>query len=175
VPGLAVAPQNPTAAGEALFNAIVALLGTVEGFVFPSRVGFVPGAQVAFDGDQLTVNWLGMSVGVPGQESTRSVDPNQILLFYEFEINLLRQVRTLTGRGRTGGIPTPVELSDDALTLMADGPILLATVITLHLESAVVERRIPFKYGPLSALGPEGVLAGVRLPISFQAGVTELY
>ena len=160
------------AAGNALLAAVLAELEATEGWTAPSRVGFVPGAVLAFDGDQLTVNWLSLGQSQPGVGQQTAVHPAQVLLFYAFDVTLLRKVKTVTGQGKQGGIPTPEALAVDADTIMDDGTALLDALLAIHAGYTLVPPNVPFKYGDVNSVGPEGGLSGVRVQVAFQAGMS---
>ncbi|MDE1904833.1 MAG: hypothetical protein KGH75_00090 [Rhodospirillales bacterium] len=170
----AVEPLPIATAAHALLDAVLVQLNsaTVAGVPWqePTRVGFVPGALLAYDDDQLTVNWLTVPLGMPGHDVTESVTPFNVLLYYTFSITLVRKVHVVTGAGTQGGIPTTAQLDADAVAVSTDAALLLAAVQTIRSESLLVTYGTPFAYGPLTSVGPEGGLAGSRIAVEFQAG-----
>lgn len=162
------------AAGNALLDNIVQQM-TDGDVTLPTNQGLVPGALLAYDGEQLTINWLDITMGSPGVAESTSQSTYRLLFYYEFSISLLREIHVPTGEGSDGGIPTMTEMTDDFTMLVNDAEQLLAAAVAIHTQYLVVGPNIPFAYGPLSSLGPEGGLAGCRLPVNFQAGVSATY
>ena len=167
---------NPQAAGDALMAAVLAELTPVaedpsNGWSLPSRVGFVPGAMTAYDGDQLTLNWMDIQTGMPEADQNRPINPAELIFFYVFSFTFLRKVATQSGQGKQGGIPSTAQLARDAATTATDGPLLLGALVAIHAAGTIQPVNVPFQYGPISTVGPEGGLAGVRCQVRFQAGV----
>jgi hypothetical protein len=163
-------PINPKAAAHAVLAAYTAELDTLV--VLPLRQGIVPGGQLAYDGEQLTVTFVGVTRGQPNYPQTIAATPYTVLFFYEFEVVLLRKITTASGRGSHGGIPTAGELEsdfDDAIS--ADAQALFSASQAIHAGYRIVPSGVPFLYGPLNSVGPEGGLAGSRLTVSFEVGM----
>jgi hypothetical protein len=132
----------------------------------------VPGGLVAYDGEMLVCNWVGITRGMPGNAPTIGEHPLVTLLFYEYEVTFLRTVKGLTGSGPGGGIPTSPILQADYDKLANDAENLIGAVIQCQVDQQVVPIGIPFAYGPMSSIGPEGGLGGSRIAVSFQCGMS---
>lgn len=143
---------------------------TAQGVEMPSRVGLVPGGMVAFDGDQLTINLTGITRGFPGRPDGTALNPTLTKMFYDWDITLIRTVSTVSGQGPDGGIPTQEDLTADFDNLVPDAVALWNALIAIHVEALIVPINVDFMYGPMTTIGPEGDMAGVRMPVSFQAG-----
>lgn len=143
------------------------------GLVLPQRQGITPGGQLAFDGEQFTVTFIGLTRGQPAYPQTIAAQPTQVLWFYEFELVILRKMTVPTGRGTHGGIPSSAELAADFDDLTApDAMALIEASQAIHAGYLIVPPNVPFAYGPLNSIGPEGTLAGSRLNLNFQAGMS---
>ena len=167
---------NPDAAGNALLDAVVDLLQPLaddpeSGWAMPARVGYVPGAITAYDGEQLTLNWMDLQIGEPEADQNRPINPAELVFFYVFSFTMLRKVATQSGQGRQGGVPGTDRLATDATTIATDGSLLMQALVAIHAAGTIQPVNIPFQYGPVSTIGPEGALSGVRCQVRFQAGV----
>lgn len=140
----------------------------------PNRAGFVPGGLVAYDGPMFVVKWVGFQRGKPGEVMGLAESPWVLLMFYEFEVTWLRKVKGLSGNGPGGGIPSPAKQSADFLQLATDAEQLLSAIVTAQASEQIVRRNTPFSFGPMSSVGPEGELAGCRLDVAFQAGMSPI-
>jgi hypothetical protein len=158
---------NPTAAGWRLFNALKGqLIGL--GVDLPKRQGFLPGAQVVWDGESFTFALAGILRGMPGQVVEYSQPPQLTTLFYDFEVNLLRKT-PVPGSSRGTITPDQRKLTTNAETVADDAVALMNAIVAVHSDYLVVPPGIPFGYS-LMTVGPEGELVGVRLAVEFQAG-----
>lgn len=162
-----------------IVNAAKALLSNLEeqmvalGVTLPARTGTVPGNFVAWDDEQFVVSWGSLTRGQPeatDAPQARAQPPFLTILYYEFHLTLLRKVSHLSGTGK-GGIPSITKLGADFDKLAGDAEALLVALMTIHSKGLVVAPRIPFWYGPIEPIGPEGALGGVICPVAFQAGV----
>jgi hypothetical protein len=160
---------DPAVAGNVLFSAYVAQL-ELQGVTLPARQGMVPGGLIAYDDAMIAGNMVGITRGMPAQQVSIAQHPIQTLLYYEFSITLLRKVAAVTGIGRQGGIPPASKLADEFVMIAQDAGEMIAAAVQLQVNQAVVPIGIPFAYGPVDAVGPEGELAGNRISFQFQAG-----
>jgi hypothetical protein len=163
---------DAAAAGEALLATVVAGLSARD-VAIPDRTGLVPGDAVPWDCDQLVVNFMGLSRGQPAlvdQTQTGALLPSQTIVHYEFRITLLRKVATISGRGNPPKLPSIDTLSADFATIAGDARDLALTMIWIHQSYLMVPPSVPFAWGPVAPIGPEGALAGVVCPVSFMAG-----
>ena len=171
-------PVNVLAAAEALLTTFVTTIDSIaeatswvpDAWALPTRQAYVPGSNVAWDGEQLTLNFMGTRIGFPGREATQPLLPVNVTLFYDFELTMLRQVAALTGRGGQGGIPLAAKLSASAGDVEVDNVLMLAALVQMHAAGAIVPVGIPFLYGAVETVGPQGTLAGSHVQVSFQAG-----
>ena len=137
----------------------------------PARQVYQPGSNVAWDGEQLVLNFMGMRPGMPGRETTQPILPVNILLYYDFEVTILRPVAALTGRGGQGGFPSVKKQAASSSDIETDNLLLMAALVQMHHQGAIVPVGIPFLYGSVDTVGPQGALAGSHVSVSFQAGV----
>lgn len=166
-------PLDIKGAGRTLLSTLEAVL-TQMGIELPDLRGVVPGALVAFDGAQLTVNFVNITRGVGPTPDPGYMEPQSLVQWYNFEINFLREVASLQQDGGgsvdiNNAIPSMDELGTDYDTLAVDAAALWAALVTIHANALIVPINIPFLYGPLGSVGPEGGLAGSRLPVIWQA------
>ena len=163
-----LAAGSIVAAGSALLSAVVSQL-EANGVALPSRVGLVPGGLVAFDDDQLTINLLRIPQGLPAQAVSTYHHPAATTYNYEFAVYLLRNVKSLTAAAKA---PTPTALANDFDLLATDMEQMVNAMSMIAAQGSVVPVMIPFTWGPPTTVGPEGKLAGLLMPVSFQAGVS---
>lgn len=166
---------DPVAAGQALLDDFIAVYKTLapEGVELPDRQGFVPGDVVPWDGPELVLNFMGMGRGQPTSTvaaQTSPLIPQETILYYEFRLTLLREVTVPTGKGNPPRLPSIAKLSDDYVTIATDTALVARTMNQLHASYRIVPAGIPFGWGPVAPLGPEGGLAGNVCPVTFQAG-----
>jgi len=158
------------AAGNALLGAVTASLIAAD-VQIPKRTGFVPGGLVAYDGEMLVCNLVNIGMGQPGQDQATSVQPVELMFYYWFQINFLRQVPGIAGDGMNGGLLPTNRAQENSYALLAnDAENLLGAVVAAQASGAIVPINIPFHYGPLAMVGPEGTLGGSRIDVKFQAG-----
>lgn len=162
-------------------NAADALLSNVQeqlvlaGVEVPKRVGKYPGNMVAWDGELLAVSFGSLSRASPAradQPATGSYLPAQTILIYEMHVTLLRKVSHLSGTSQ-GGIPSAAKLSADFDLLSDDVVALDAAMYAIHSQELIVPIQVPFWYGPVEPVGPQGDLAGTLCSVNFQAGFAE--
>lgn len=162
-------------AANALLSNLTAQL-VEQGVKIPDRTGLAPGNFVAWDDEQLVVSWGALSRGQPqatASPQTTPLPPFETILFYEFHITFLRNITGfLTGRGPQGGIPSIDKLDADFETVGDLGIAVMEALMAIHRQGLMVSTRIPFAYGPAEPIGPEGKLAGVICPVTFQAGMS---
>lgn len=156
------------AAGTKLLNLTGDIL-TGAGVELPARTGFLPGALISYDAEQFVINAIGITAGIVGGGDTpeRMVVGTVVQFFYEFEMALIRSTPTLA---RGGAIPSMKSLAASAQSTANDAEQILSAMVQIQTEFLIVPQRIPFSYGPISFLGPEGAMVGVRCPVSFQVG-----
>lgn len=171
--------MNPEAATERLFSLfqeaillVAASDPTYDGWALPKRITVVPGGALAWDKEQLTINYMGMSPGMPGAELKSYVNPVHLLTFYDFEITILRNTPNISGQGNPPTTPTATALATSATKNNFDSALMIAALITLYVNGAVVPVGIPFTFGPCEPVGPAGDLAGFHCPVQFQAGMS---
>ena len=165
---MSLEPGSILAAGNALLSAVVTQL-TAQGAVVPAAQCLVPGGLVAFDTEQLTVNLLRIPQGYPAQAQSTFHLPALTTFNYEFAVYLLRKVKTLTAGGKP---PAPAALTTDFGMLATDMEQMVNAMIAIAAQELVVPTQIPFTWGPPTTIGPEGGLAGLLMPVSFQSGMS---
>jgi hypothetical protein len=159
-------------AGQALYSNLESFLLTAD-IGLPTTRGLVPGSEPAFDGEQFTVNFTGITAGAPSAAKGGIVwIPTTMMFFYEWDVVILRGVAVQSGQGKRGGIPGSNALAADFTKLAADGTALIEALLWLHSEYLIVPYGTPFQYGPLKPVAAEGGLSGVSCPVTFQAGMS---
>jgi hypothetical protein len=101
---------------------------------------------------------------MPAKPQPAGVNPFNITQFVEYEVVLLRKVSVV---GESGEPPSPGTLTGDYERLVADAKAMWTSIITIHANYLIVDPGVPFVYGPMLAVGPDGGLAGCRLPVSW--------
>lgn len=156
------------APGQDLLDGLVAVFNLME-VELPARVGLVPGGEVAFDADQFTVNLASITRGQPGQVQTQATTPSMLLQFVTYEVYLLRAVATIQDGVADDVTPTPGVLASDYHKLAVDARNLWRAIVSLHASYALVSPNVPFTYGPLQMVGPEGGLSGSKVAVNWTA------
>ena len=165
-----VAALDVVGAGTRMLDVLGAQL-EVQGCDMPQRVCMLPGSNVAYDADQLTINLVAIGPGQPGEAATRAFHPGQLIQTVEWEVNLLRKVRVQTdGAPGHPQPPSPSVLTKDFVKTATDAQYLWAALATIHAQGLINPVNIPFFYGPLRPVGPEAGLAGSRVNIVHQFG-----
>jgi hypothetical protein len=122
-----------------------------------------PGAQVAWDGEQLTVNLLHIGQGTPGRELANTMPPSATIFFAQFGVNLLRAVPSLSGEGHAEDmLPEPSEQEAAAMITMLDAGALALASVDIHKNHLINAPGEGFAIGPVSPFGPEDGLVGSR-------------
>jgi hypothetical protein len=159
-----VVPLDVLGAGTNLLEAIKAVFALMD-VRLPERVGLVPGGSVAFDGDQLTVNFEGITRGIPGRPDSQWETPASTIQYMQFDVYLLRQVSVVKDGGPAAVLPTPGQLAGDFTRLASDAANLWAAIVAIHASYAMVPAGVPIVYGPLESVGPEGGLSGSKCSV----------
>ena len=162
--GTVPAQLSAWSAATNLLDVVQTVLVNEYGVELPEIVAVMPGGLIAYDGPQLTVNLVSITAGIPGVTKTQGDHPSLLQQFYEFNVMLLRSTPVVGDNG-TSAIPDVTDLTANAQALLADAPALWATIVTIHANYLLVEPGVPFAYGPLHALGPDGGLAGCGLSV----------
>lgn len=128
------------------------------------EVKFVaPGAEVAWDGEQLSVNFSTIDQGIPGQPFGGTMPPTVTYFAVQFGINLLRVVPGLSGEGDYESmLPTPQEQEAAANTTMNDAAMLTLASVDIHKQHLINDPNEGYAIGPVSSFGPQGNLVGSR-------------
>jgi hypothetical protein len=163
-----VAALDPIAAATTLFDTLVNVL-TADGVEVPQLQGVVPGPTPAYDGEQFTVNLIGISRGVAPVAAAGYLQPQALQQYYEFEVNLLREVSVAESNVASATVPAMSDLYVDFGVIAADAAALWRAIVTIHASFLVVPANVPFLYGPLFTIEPQGGLSGCRLPVAWQA------
>lgn len=168
LPVVPVGQLDVKGAGHALLDSLVAILST--SIELPDIVGLVPGSEPAYDGEQFTVNYIGITRGIDPQAAPQPVQPQAMQQFFQFEVNLLRAIPALQlTNTRAAAIPG-IALQSDAFDLLADDAAALwEAIVSIHASFSIVPANVPFTYGPAISLIPQGGLSGNRLPVAWQA------
>lgn len=155
--------------GQTAARVLAAFEGALEaeGVDLPDARFVSPGTDLAWDGEQLTVNVTTIDGGIPGQPQAGTVYPTTSLLSAQFTISLLRVVPSLSGGGTADDmIPDPAELQQSAEEVANDMLCLARAGIQIHGEYKLTSPGDGFEVGPVSSLGPEGHLVGNRMTIT---------
>jgi len=160
-----VAPIDIVGQGKLLLaNVVEELLG--QGLDVPERQGLVPGFLIAWDDEQLVVNFGSMGSGQPGRPVSQGQSPYLQLNTLEFEVTLLRLISTSENNGAPPAVDT---MLDEFTKLATDAQALWAAMVAIHRRYKQVRAGMDLTFGPLVAVGPQGLLAGCRCPISWTA------
>jgi hypothetical protein len=158
------APLSIVASGQRLLDVVQQILVNDYGIEIPDIVGVMPGGLIAYDGPQLTVNLVTITLGLPGAARTTTDHPTKTQQFYEWNLMLLRDTPVI-GNDGTASTPDPVDLAASAVQLFNDASAMWATMVTINANYLMSTAGVPFGYGPLHALGPDGGLAGCGLSV----------
>jgi hypothetical protein len=167
----AIAPVtqlDPAGAAQQLFDALVNTL-TEIGVELPEMQGLVPGGIVAYDGPQFTINLVNINRGIDPSVDPLYMHPSATRQFYEFNVVLLREVSTVQSTVASAALPTMRAMTNDFETVTADAAALWQALVSIHASYTIVPPNVPFTYGPMEFIGPEGGVCGVRCLVAFQA------
>lgn len=154
--------------GSALLKAFQSAL-TDRGVTLPKTdTGVViaytaPGAAVPFLSEGLVVNFVALRQGMAASGSIGYVQPAMVLSQAEYAVSLIREVSGYGGEGYD---------TADELQMGADFNVLLADATALWLAGIAIiqdpryganlDPGVPFVFGGVSAIDPQGGLAGNR-------------
>jgi len=133
-----------------------------EGSQVPRIQYVAPGANIAFDGEQLVVGLSTLDQGTAGGANAPTV-PGLTQHRVEFTVLILRAVAAITDRG----IPTAEQVTSDGLASLTDAANLFAVGEKLKNTYALVPPTAGIIIGPLVPVGPDGGLAGQRLTLGW--------
>lgn len=134
---------------------------TSLGVVIPERVYVAPGADIAFDCEQLTVNLSRIISNFQGADTPYPVQQHKILRkSAEYSITLCRCVPTLNDNGTA---PSTEALGDAANITMLDMVSLRRAIETIEHQHLLVPRNVPVSLGQAQALGPQGGIASAQI------------
>lgn len=141
---------------------------TEQGVDVPERQYRPPGTLVVWDGEQLTVNLMGIGQGQPGHGYGQTIVPPQALVFYaSFSINLIRAITVINVEGPEDiEIPTAAEMDADGVKLLADAQALVLAFSQIYQRYQVTAIGEGMVLDGLQPVGPEGGLAGSRMLVS---------
>ncbi len=163
--------MNAPEAAPALLAAFKTQLEELDVTV-PERAYIAPGQVAVWDGEQLTVTLTGIGQGSPGKPDPGTFVPGAEILQAGYAVYLIREVPGLSGEGAIQGqLPSAEELDESGQQTVADAQAMFDAAMAIHADHTITEAALQgFSVGELSTLGPEGGLAGVRLPIGINLG-----
>lgn len=139
-----------------------------QGVKVPGRQYVGPGSEMVWDGEQLTVNLMGIAQGMPAQGTPQSFVPQAVHYFASFSVNLVREVTTINTEGSTAGVevPTPAQLTVDSTKLLADASALILAAQAIHQQYLMTSPQEGFAVEGLQPIMNEGGLGANRMLLS---------
>jgi hypothetical protein len=113
--------------------------------------------------EQLVVVVESVSFGLPSSPGQLSDFQVGASVTVNLAAIVLRDVPTIDEAGTP---PIPEDMSAVSAALLADGWLMLSTVLDGYVAGALVPSCSDLTIGPMLAIGPEGGTAGFRIPIS---------
>lgn len=147
---------------EAFREALIA-----RGVELPETQFVAPGADIAWEAEQFTVNLISMEQGQPGRAFAGTMVPKTTLFYATFAVNLLREVPGLSGEGHVQDmLPSPEEQQAAAFETINDAAMLALAAADVHGGYKITGPGEGFAVGPVTPFGPEGNLVGSRCLVS---------
>jgi hypothetical protein len=144
---------------QALLDNMVEQL-TAQDIALPSVQYLAPGAEVAFDCEQLTVS-LTRIISNFGGADTPFPHPSALLMSSaEFFVTLVRCVPTFDDNGNP---PPSSAMSDAAGVIMQDARALRRSLEKIDQAHKIVPRNVPVTIGELRTIGPSGGFAACSI------------
>jgi hypothetical protein len=162
---------NLLAAGaQGLLNSFATELAALGIDVPPAQ--YVASGIVAWDGESLTVYLGTIDQGQPGAPIGTSFQVGAAtILSATFYVQILRETPALNGEGFAADMtPSPDVLGEAGLMAVGDAGALIQAAIAIHTKYLATGPGEGFKIGPVTPLGPEGGLGGMRLALEVSLG-----
>lgn len=137
----------------------------LQGITLPEMVYLAPGAEVAFDCEQLTVHLTRIISNYSGTDTPFPQPHATLMNSAEFYATMVRCVPVVSDDG------SPPEAADQtaaAQVLMRDARAIKRGMEMLQQKHLVVPRNVPVTIGPLNTVGPSGGFAAVTCSYTVQ-------
>lgn len=151
--------RDPAAAAQDLLDRVVAYFDEV-GVELPPVQYVAPGATVAFDGPQVTVNIVRIERGQPGGATDQFVQLK--LWFAEFQVIIIRATPTIQ---ENGDPPSVVDLNLSSKENITDLRTLAEAIDAILASYEWQPRGSAIEAGPATPLGPDGGIVAAMITI----------
>ena len=150
-----------TTAERILAAFVVAL--EAQGVDVPGVRFVSPGADLAWDGEQLSVNLLGIDQGGAGVPEGVTMYPTATRFAAQFSVMLIREVPALSEDSRLENmLPSPQEAQAAAERTINDAGGMALASVAVHAQYLVSGPGEDFVVGPVAPFGPQDGLVGTR-------------
>lgn len=123
-----------------------------------------PGDAIAFDSPGLIVNLVSIRQGSPGQPVTTWQHFQAATSFADYAVTILRNSSVVSN----SGIPTPVEISQDAYTNHLDCSALWSAMLAVEASYEWAGAGVPVVLVGCDPLGAQGGLMAARLTVEVE-------
>lgn len=136
------------------------------GISLPDRRYVSPGQIPAWDGEQLTVNLIGVAQGQPGMPLATSFSPTAAHYHAQYGLSLLRAVPVIESEGPLMlQVPDGEQITEASSEILGDAAALVKAGQRIHQSYLATSAGEGFMF-ELQTVGPEGGLAGHRLLVT---------
>lgn len=154
--------SNLSETAEAILAAAVIALGARV----PARQ-YIATGLVSYDGcEQTTVSWQAPGLYIVDPFPSRSTKPVRCaaVLAADFILESTRCIPVVSG----DAFPDPADITNAHEEIMADGEILMCSLLAQAQSGALFGACRLYTLGPATPYGPSGAVGAVRIPITVQ-------